>query len=189
MTADRSTPPCAWPEVRERLAALAAADPLLRRFGAGSHRYVLRPTLSEAAVTSFETQHRITLPRSYRSFLLEVADGGTGPAHGLLGLTELPPDDDALFDLKSESLTPGFLASPFPHLTAQPGPSAGTNYDLAGSLAIGESGCGTFSRLVVTGPCAGQVWTDDQVWTALAPGPDFRDWYTAWLDLRQQSGP
>ncbi|WP_244305568.1 SMI1/KNR4 family protein [Kitasatospora cheerisanensis] len=141
-------------------------------------------------MTSFETRHRITLPRSYRTFLLDAADGGAGPAHGLLGLTELPPDDEALFDLKADSLAPGFLASPFRYLTSQPGPSTATDtgYDLAGSLPIGEAGCGIFSRLVITGPCAGQVWTDDQVWSGLAPGPDFRVWYTAWLDAYQRSG-
>ncbi|WP_277325197.1 hypothetical protein [Streptomyces sp. JH14] len=39
-----------------------------------------------------------------------------------------------------------------------------------------------FSRLVVTGESAGQVWCDDPDQGGLSPGPAFYDWYTAWLD-------
>ncbi|BAJ27123.1 MULTISPECIES: hypothetical protein [Kitasatospora] len=67
------------------------------------------------------------------------------------------------------------------HGLAGAGQGGDADYSIAGTLVIGEIGCGTFSRLVVTGPNAGQVWLDDQSWGGLAPGPDFYDWYTAWL--------
>ncbi|GGV74039.1 hypothetical protein GCM10010228_35520 [Streptomyces massasporeus] len=54
-------------------------------------------------------------------------------------------------------------------------------YSVEGSLVIGECGCGTFHRLVVTGRDAGRVWFDDPDWGGLTRGPDFRDWYLAWL--------
>jgi hypothetical protein len=38
-----------------------------------------------------------------------------------------------------------------------------------------------FHRLVITGSNAGQVWLDDPDWGGLTSGPDFRDWYSAWL--------
>ena len=50
----------------------------------------LNPVLSEAEVVAFETAHRITLPEGYRSFLLEVGDGGLGPGNGLVRLADAP---------------------------------------------------------------------------------------------------
>ncbi len=82
---------------------------------------------------------------------------------------------------REECLHVGFLATPFPHPTDWPGPGREGNgdYSVAGTLVLGETGCGTFSRLVVTGSNAGQVWLADRSWGGLTPGPEFRDWYTA----------
>ncbi|MFF5421759.1 hypothetical protein ACFY8K_37000 [Streptomyces misionensis] len=70
-----------------------------------------------------------------------------------------------------------------PPTTDWPGPGRGgdADYSVAGTLVLGEIGCGTFARLVVTGTDAGQVCLDDRSWGGLTPGPDFHDWYTAWL--------
>lgn len=186
MTTDASTPSLAsWDtdSVRSRVAAMAEEDPSLRRFGASHHRYRLRPALPEAAIRSFERLHSITLPPSYRGFLSAVADGGAGPDYGVLGLAEEVDDEEALADLRSDCLQVGFLATPFPHSTDRPGPGRGgdADYSVTGTLVIGERGCDDFSRLVVTGPNAGQVWSDDRMWGGLSAGPDFRDWYAAWL--------
>ncbi|BAJ32221.1 MULTISPECIES: SMI1/KNR4 family protein [Kitasatospora] len=171
------------PAVRSRVAALALADPGHRRFGAAGHGYRLHPPLPEEAIRRFERAHGIVLPAAYRDFLGAVAGGGAGPDHGLLGPAEQVDEEEALYDLRAECLRDGFLAAPFPHTTARPGPGLGgdADYSVTGSLVIGEQGCGAFSRLVVTGSGAGQVWTDDRVWGGLTPGPDFGAWYTAWL--------
>ncbi|MFJ2566276.1 MULTISPECIES: SMI1/KNR4 family protein [unclassified Streptomyces] len=170
--------------MRSRVAAMGREDPERRRFGASHHGYRLYPPLTEATIRSFEQLHGITLPASYRSFLGTVADGGAGPDYWLLGLAEEGDDEEALHDLRAECLHVGFLATPFAHTREWPGPGRGGNadYSVAGTLVLGESGCGTFARLVVTGSGAGQGWLDDCVWGGLTPGPDFRDWYTAWLE-------
>lgn len=169
--------------VRARVAAMAREDPERRRFGSAHHGYRLRPPLPAAAIRSFERRYGVELPDSYRRFVETVADGGAGPHYGVLGLTEEVDEEEALYDLREESLTAGFLATPFPHTRARPGPGRGgsADYPVTGTLVVGEQGCGTFSRLVVTGSCAGRVWTDDPVWGGLTPGPDFGDWYAAWL--------
>ncbi|MER5376913.1 hypothetical protein [Streptomyces sp. NPDC002553] len=91
--------------------------------------------------------------------------------------------EEALYDLREEGRRTGFLSTPFPHTSEWPGPGKGgdAKYSVEGSLVIGECGCGTFHRLVVTGRNAGHVWLDDRDWGGLTPGPDFRDWYSAWL--------
>ncbi|MFJ5234854.1 SMI1/KNR4 family protein [Kitasatospora sp. NPDC088391] len=151
---------------------MALADPGRLRFGAAHHGYRLRERLGEGTIRAFELLHGVALPASYRSFLSTVADGGAGPHHGLLGLAEDVDEEEALHDVRAECLRPGFLARVFV-------PAA--ERSMEGTLVLGEVGCGTFSHLVVTGPDAGRVWYDDQVWGARTPGPDFRDWYTAWL--------
>lgn len=147
-------------------------DPLRWRFGARAHRYHLNPPISEKELASFEAEHRITLPDDYRSFLLEVGNGGAGPYYGLLPL--------------GESLRSGDLSRPFP-LTEACSPE-NDNDDLPdpyldGHLLLGTHGCGYWSFLVVTGPTAGTVWDDFLAGDGgLRPtGHTFASWYKAWL--------
>ncbi|MFE3634035.1 SMI1/KNR4 family protein [Streptomyces sp. NPDC059168] len=169
--------------IRARVAAMAQDDPDCRRFGASHHGYRLRTPLAEETIRSFERQHGVRLPAAHQSFLKDVADGGAGPVCGLMGLMEEADEDCALPDLRGEDRRPGFLSTPFPYTSEWPGPGKGgsADYSVEGSLVIAEVGCGTFHRLVVTGGSAGQVWLDDPDWGGLTPGPDFRDWYAAWL--------
>ncbi|HEY6033432.1 MAG TPA: hypothetical protein VIV58_04210 [Kofleriaceae bacterium] len=69
--------------LRDTLAALAAADPQLRRFGAASHRYELAPVLSTAEAAA--------LPDELRAYATQIAGGGVGPYYGLLPLGEVAP--------------------------------------------------------------------------------------------------
>ncbi|MFF5403459.1 SMI1/KNR4 family protein [Streptomyces misionensis] len=119
-----------------------------RRFGAPYHGYRLQPLLSEEAIRSFEQLHGVTLPASYRDFLGTVAGGGAGPQYGLLGPAEEVDDEEVLHDLRTECLRAGFLAIPFPHTTDWPGPGrgGGADYSVAGTLVLGEIGCGTRPR-------------------------------------------
>ncbi|WP_236654515.1 SMI1/KNR4 family protein [Streptacidiphilus anmyonensis] len=144
--------------------------------------------MTEKAIGSFEQRHGVILPVSYRDFLSTVSGGGAGPDYGLPGLAEEVADEEALHDVRAECLQLGFLATPFPHTADRPGPGRGgdADYSVAGTLVLGEIGCGTFSRLVITGTNAGQVWLDDRLWGGLTPGPDFRDWYAVWLGSQEE---
>jgi SMI1 / KNR4 family (SUKH-1) len=198
--------------VRARLVALAGADRGLRRFGASEHRYWLRPVLPPAVVAAFESQHGVVLPAAYRSFLLDVGDGGAGPCYGIFPLSGAGMNPSEL----EERLVPGQLAAPFPHTSAwnpptylpangrpgpaplapagsdRPVPAAGTLSEddyfdprwTAGSMVIAHHGCGAFYRLVLTGPARGQIWFDDRAADGgLRPDtPDFAHWYLDWLN-------
>jgi hypothetical protein len=72
-----------WPEVRERIAGLAAEPTASSIFGFEDHRCQLEPPLSATELAEIEAQIRVRLPSEYRSFLLEVSRGGAGPAYGL----------------------------------------------------------------------------------------------------------
>ncbi len=75
--------------VREAVAALAASDRNLTRFGAAHHRYQLAPPFPEAPAE---------LPEDLRSFVTTIGTGGAGPGYGwfpveraLDHLIEAPP--------------------------------------------------------------------------------------------------
>jgi hypothetical protein len=97
-------------EIVDRLDALRRMDPDNSRFGAAAHRYELNQPLAEPQVAAFEAQHGVTLPQAYRTFLLDVGDGGAGPFYGIFRLdrSDLPDRDD-------EDRLPGFLAGEFLH--------------------------------------------------------------------------
>jgi SMI1 / KNR4 family (SUKH-1) len=174
-------------EVAGRLDFLRRADPGFARFGSAAHRYLLNQPLTPSEVAAFESQYGVSLPEDYRSFLLEVGDGGAGPFYGVFRLdrSDLPArcDDDLL---------PGFLAGEFPH--AQPwndvgesGPESEEEYcdpaHIRGSLNLTHQGCGYMVRLVLNGPQRGTLWEDgrcsDMGITPFAPG--FAAWYLRWL--------
>ncbi|MFI8499500.1 hypothetical protein ACIGFK_13525 [Streptomyces sp. NPDC085524] len=82
---------------------------------------------------------------------------------------------------------PGRLAAPCPITEPRPF-GADRRFDARegltrGTLVLADHGCGTYSRLVVTGPPAGQVRHVDQDFGSRVPeSPDFRARYTAWLE-------
>lgn len=169
--------------IHARLAVLRAGDTALSRFGAERHRYELGPTLSEPEVAAFEVEHHIELPESYRSFVLDVGDGGAGPYYGLFSL-----DDRRLPEYeKVERRQPDQLSTDFPHTTEWNAVELGEHeYGherwSTGSLIVAEFGCGGFFRLVVSGPARGQIWFDDRASDAgLKPVGEFSRWYEEWL--------
>ncbi|MEU6888216.1 SMI1/KNR4 family protein [Streptomyces viridosporus] len=174
-------------DVRERVRVMAEADPECRSFSARRHRWRLAPPVPESVVARYEREHRFELPASYRSFITTVSSGGAGPAYGLYEF-----GNTSWLDWQEDL---DLLSVPFPHdgpfcpspersVCAEhaPGEEDFSPCWFTGSLVVAEIGCGSFYRLVVTGPDRGQVWTDDLgCGDALSPGPDFREWYERWL--------
>lgn len=173
--------------VRARLREKAARDPRYSGHGARTHRYELTAPLAEAGILGFEEAHGIRLPAAYRAFVATVGDGPAGPDHGLLPLVSPRPgaDDDWAVDGEWEDdRRPGRLAAPFPLAAPRPGPfGAEAEEWTRGTLTLSEEGCGMYSRLVLNGRYAGQVWWLDPDWGGFVPrSPDFRTWYADWLE-------
>lgn len=175
-------------ELADELRRLRSADTRFRVFGAESHRYVMRPVLSEQALREFESARGVRLPDDYRLFLREVGDGAAGPSYGLQSL-----------ETASKHNTPG---EPFPFV--QPADLgvvdelagwrrhkdgslylAGDAVDQwrddgeAGVLEICDHGCAIYSYLVVAGPSRGVMWEGSDY---LYPtGDTFLAWYRTWV--------
>lgn len=156
-------------ELFQLIQQLRVADPKRRVFGADSHNYKLRPTLSEATLRAFETRHNLPLPADYRAFLSEVGDGEAGPFYGLDTLEEAAQYRD--------------LSRPFPLTQTSPMPDDDDYADeeLPGVLALCHQGCAIYSFLVVRGPAYGTIWNGEC--ELFAPtNLSFEAWFKHWAE-------
>jgi len=180
----------AWDRAKivDRLDALRRADPEFTRFGSTGHRYALNPPLAESEVAAFEARYGVSLPEEYRTFILEIGDGGAGPFYGIFRL-----DRSDLSARDGEDLLPGFLAAEFPHTQAwnvlgDGSPEADEEYfdpaHIHGSLNLSHQGCGYMVRLVLNGAQRGTLWEDGRSSDAgVVPfAPSFTTWYLEWLN-------
>ncbi|MFG2818627.1 SMI1/KNR4 family protein [Kitasatospora sp. NPDC048365] len=189
-----------WPGAREQVLALREAPFPRRAFGAGgssSGPVRLDRPLSEAEVAAAERELGVSFPPSYRTFLLEVGAGGTGPHYGLFSLRRDKRGwhwaDE--FGFRHDS---SLLDRPFPSMEErahweedfdarepdrkdfpdeQSYRRAFTAWDdewdtlreemIAGAICLSSQGCGTYTWLAVTGPERGTVWSVS--WEAEVP--------------------
>ncbi len=174
----------------QRARAIANSERLGRPV---SHRNLLSDPLDPVFVEKFERFHGVVLPSDYRSFLIQVGDGGDGPGLYMRPLGA-PVDDSAPWtqgDIASGSDEPnGLLAQPFAHVEATDiDPADGDLQTTAGALYLFDHGCALWDLLVVTGDAAGQIWHDRLVdGDGLRPaiGIDgrpsrFAEYYSNWL--------
>ena len=193
-------------EVSQKVEKLRAMDREFRLFGADHHRYRFNPPLAEIDLLGFEERNRISLPKDYRNFVLNVGNGGAGPYYGIYPL--LP---DNVHHGMSEDY--GIDVSvPFPHSKdwdeGQQGAydsDAGQSPDddlvaeyfdnrhIAGALCICDYGCGNFFLLVANGSEKGNMWVDGRLnYSGIFRGGfedgereraiTFSRWYLNWLD-------
>lgn len=129
-----------------------------------SDRSLLSDPLDPDFVEAFERVHAITLPGEYRSFLLQVGDGGDGPGLSMRPLGA-PHDDSAPWEPGQIAAGPDepdrFLADPFAFVDAVDlDPAGATLQTTAGALHLFDHGCALWDLLIVTGPSAGEIWLD-----------------------------
>ncbi len=148
----------------------------------------------------------MSLPDDYRAFLVELGNGGAGPNYGVARLEPFTPEGFPKITVQISSkdgtkVSAGTgarsslerrarMSDVFPLEAAwrvgSPVPDLGGANPYDGCVYLSEIGCGYYDFLVLRGPRAGEVWTDD---TAAMEGGGirptartFRDWYEAWLD-------
>lgn len=197
--------------VRERVARLRESEAAAGVFGFHGHRFELRPPVSEWDLEGLEAGWGVWLPDDYRYFLTHVGDGGAGPGYGLFPVgrwgdsaTESEPWDEWMV---SDLRAPFSLAQAWNLPTEQLIPPDLNDEELErwfqgrdaiyfdpalinGTIPIAHQGCAYWDRLVVSGPLAGQVWTDARAsdeGIGPASPPSFSDWYLRWLDSTEEA--
>ena len=120
------------------------------------------PPLGWVGLRAFESEHNITLPEPYRTFVAEIANGCESgpPEYGLVPLSMLA--DPAESQERK-------LDKPFPLTTgswqlwedSRPDEELEALFSSVkdhGSIMLGNDGCGMFWHLIVTGEHRGHVW-------------------------------
>jgi hypothetical protein len=198
-----------WDGVRARVERLQRTHARAAVFGANGHGFELTAPLSPVEVAEVEKQLGVLLPAEYRTFLMEVAGGGAGPAYGIFPLSQgthgrwtWHGDGADLTDLSTLGtvFSPGDLSGEQQRLRAvQPDTDDEESYEIwldrgedllwapgrtAGAICLCHEGCAHRRWLVVTGPQGGRIWTDERASDEdLTPalGPDGRPWtFRAW---------
>ncbi|HEY8954758.1 SMI1/KNR4 family protein [Chitinophaga sp.] len=188
--------------IRTKLAAAKQKDKELKVFGASSHKYILHKPLAEEAISDFETRYHISLPVSYKVFLLQLGNGGeshagaaAGPFYGIYPLggcvDELTTDPEKYLS-GPVKIYPGITADSWQDLTkdAEEDDITDEAYDAAmgniyaGILPIGSQGCTYLHGLVLNGEHAGKVVNVDmdRQLPQFTFEDNFLDWYERWLD-------
>lgn len=172
--------------IREKLQEAARAR--LRPFGWGRHGFALKPCADADDLTLFESLCHVMLPLGYRRFILEMGDGGAGPAYGLLPLA-------AGLARGPAAVMPDLLQKPFPYTAVVDAgelrdPETGVSAPRPGSITVCEEGASLCHFIVVAGPTRGSMWVDrtaaDGGYEPL--GVDFLTWYERWLDSTLAGG-
>lgn len=197
-----------------KLREAGKADRKFKVFGADKHKYKLYKPLKPIQVAEFEAQYEITLPESFKAFLLYIGNGGpsymesAGPFYGIYPLGN---NVDELTGTPKQHLKlpvaifPGMNGDDWKALTKDIDECADDISDedfetllghvYGGILPLGSQGCSYLHALLLNGPHAGKVVNVDidrqkPVFTYEA---NFLDWYERWLDevisgdLRQDS--
>ncbi|WP_435007559.1 SMI1/KNR4 family protein [Tundrisphaera lichenicola] len=148
----------------------------------------LNPTLSQVEVEDFESRHGIRLPDAYRTYLLELGNGGDGPTeYGVPRLGEVADDmnrEEAELWTSLPKVREDFPFTKRWIWEADEETEEGASDDIPlGSLYIGNDGCGMYWHLIINGPARGQVWLFDENGIApTIPPRDFLQWYEDGLD-------
>lgn len=185
-----------------KLNSARQADSTLNVFGARSHEYKLGKCLSLSEVEHVEKKFNFTLPDCYKTFLMEIGNGGIsydGSAAGpYYGIYPLGKNLDELAETAAQNLG----------LPAQIGPNqsdeewellvsklkneglSDEDYEeelgslYAGIMPLGSQGCTYLHALIVTGEYAGRVVNAnmDLEKPRFCFEKNFLDWYERWLD-------
>jgi len=189
--------------IKNKLDQARVFDKDYKVFGANSHKYEVGDPVTLDEIVSFEKKYSINLPNCYRSFLLEIGNGGSsysgsgaGPFYGIYplgeGVDELIEQPE-LYIHKEPAVSPNVSEDMWSELTKRLNedeeiPDAAYESELgkvfSGLLPIGSQGCSMLHALIVTGENAGRVVNlDIDLQTPrVCYESNFLDWYERWLD-------
>ena len=189
--------------IKGKLKKARRKDFWLKVFGARSHRYKVGRCLTPEEIREFEDGYDLKLPDCYRSFLLEVGNGGishagsaAGPFYGIYPLGKYV---DEIIDSPEQFLRIPPAIQPNMSDEHWSGLSKKINGDddlsdekfdaelnrlYSGILPLGSQGCAFLHGLVVAGEHSGKVVNIDLDRTRprFCFEENFLDWYERWLD-------
>ena len=145
--------------VIEKLKWKKSLDRRANAFGAGYHRYQIRQPIKENKLVNFEKKYSITLPTDYRSYLINVSNGGPGPGYGFLSLEDTEKAIEETYDYDYNDVVKyektDVLAQPF---------NIHSEFEVeTGYITICEHGCQFEDYLIVTGSERGNIWMFDDI--------------------------
>ena len=189
--------------IKAKLIKAREVDTSLKAFGARSHRYEIGPPVSTEQILEFESKYSVSLPESYKAFLLNIGNGGhsknssaAGPFYGIypfgkhIGELVYEGAEEAL--RKESMLSPDMTADEWDALREILEDDDLSEEDYVkelgriygGILPLGSQGCTYLHALVLTGKYKGKVVNLDH--DNQQPRFTFEDhflgWYERWLD-------
>lgn len=173
-------------------------------FGADQHQYVIHKPITIAAIEVFEKAYSLELPECYKSFILNIGNGGIGSQNSAAGpFLGIFPFGENVNELIYEN-TKNYLKNEcvlFPKMTDEYWKTLTGNIDdieeisdeefdnrlgyiWGGILPMGSQGCTYLHGLVLNGKYKGRVVNldMDRQKPQFTFEKNFLDWYERWLD-------
>lgn len=189
--------------IKDKLSRAREVDNDLTVFGADSHKYQVNRPVTAEEVSKLEEKYGIELPDCYKSFVLQVGNGGIGygdsSAGPFYGIYPLGKNVDELIGDNTETyLRNECVISP--EMSDQYWQSLNENIDrddisdedyekeqgkiFGGMLPIGSQGCSYLHGVIINGAYKGRVVniSIDREKPVFTFENNFLDWYERWLD-------
>ncbi|WP_372366142.1 SMI1/KNR4 family protein [Candidatus Uabimicrobium sp. HlEnr_7] len=164
--------------LKKYLNALKKLDEAFFLSGADLHKYSLHLALTEKQVSDMETKYT-SFPYHYRTFLLELGNGGAGPAYGVYTL------EKSLHTVRNNNWSlsqPNRLTLDSYYLVGGLTSQEELKWMFDGCLPIADSDCGSIFLLVLSGKKSQQVWKYNHSKGELhKDSENFLEWYEKWL--------
>ncbi|WP_299607255.1 SMI1/KNR4 family protein [uncultured Aquimarina sp.] len=189
--------------IKSKLLEAAKVDKGLKAFGASSHKYNIHNPVSIEEVNTFERKYSINLPDCYKSFVLQIGNGGksyansgAGPFYGIYplgdGVDELVYKNTEKY-IKNESIlhpkmTNDYWSKVIEKIEIDNISDSEYEQELGkifgGILPIGSQGCSYLHGIILNGTHKGKVVNIDQDLQKphFTFEDNFLDWYERWLD-------
>ncbi|ACU58884.1 SMI1/KNR4 family protein [Chitinophaga pinensis] len=190
--------------IKDKLSQARNVDKYLTVLGAKNHKYQVNEPVAAEDILKLEEQYGVSFPDCYRSFLLQVGNGGTGyedsAAGPYYGIYPLGRNIKELIGDKAEEYLKNDCVI-YPDMSAEYWQSLNAKIDddeelsdeelyrelgkiWGGVIPIGSQGCAYIHGLIINGAYKGRVVNISMD----GPKPQFTfevnflDWYERWLD-------